>query len=242
MKRPAIEGTRQVKRTLWRNTLMGIIGLTMSACGISADEPLENEATQGIDVLSALTDTAEPSPSDKQKEIDSLKRELEVLRKRVADVEAIEPPTLNAKEKPKTEEAIALTTEPKPGALNPHEVEGELGIVASAMALGVEKRVPLGVGSKFSTEAEKIWAFIKVKNKKAPTKLKMVWKRNGKQRMAIDLRVGKSSGWRTWSYKRIGKRDAGNWTVDVLTQEGEKLHTMAFELTDGQAHTDLANN
>ena len=108
------------------------------------------------------------------------------------------------------------------------------------MALGVEKRVPLGVGTTFGSDAEKVWAFIKVKNKKAPTKLRMVWKRHGKERMAIDLRVGKSSGWRTWSYKRISKHDVGEWSVDVLTQDGKTIHTMSFEIAAGQAQTDLA--
>ena len=158
----------------------------------------------------------------------------------VAEVESIEPPTLNVSKSAKTDASVALTTEAKPGTLNSHEVEGKLGVIASAMALGVDKRTPLGVGSKFSTDSEKIWAFIKVKNKTAPTKLRMVWKRQGKQRMAIDLRVGKSSGWRTWSYKRIGKRDAGKWTVEVFTQEGEKIHTMAFEVQEASVQTDLA--
>jgi hypothetical protein len=109
------------------------------------------------------------------------------------------------------------------------------------MAVGVEKRTPLGVASEFTTDAEKVWAFIKVKNTNEPTKIRMVWKKDGKARMDVKLRVGKSKGWRTWSYRTIRKRDVGQWTVDVLTLEGDKLHTMKFEVKPGQPNTDVAS-
>jgi len=239
MKRPTKNQKQTTRSSLWRNTLLGIIGLTMSACGLSADEP-ERESHNVLDVISAQADIASPTPTDKEEQIKALKQELEALKEKVAKVEAIEPPTLDVAKPIASAKPVALTTQPKPGQLDSHEVDGELGVVASAMALGVEKRVPLGVGSKFSADAEKIWAFIKVKNKNAPTKLRMVWKRHGKQRMAVDLRVGKSSGWRTWSYKRIAKQDAGKWTVDVLTQDGKTLHSMDFEVAPSSAKTDIA--
>ena len=234
--------TIRATRTLRRNVLMGIIGLTMSACGLTDDvsdppsdpSPLTKTTTEVPDVVT------EPS-TKMSREVTALKEELERLRDKLAVAENIAPPTLQSTPKSQPSHGSAESTGPKPGKLTTYKVKGDLGVVGSAMALGVDKRVPLGVSNSFSTDAGKVWAFIKVKNKTAPTKLRMVWKRDGKERMAIDLRVGKSSGWRTWSYKRMGKRDAGQWTVDVLSPEGETLHTMAFEITDGKNQTDLAN-
>jgi hypothetical protein len=226
------------KRTLWRNSLMAIIGLTMGACGLGDND--ENQDSQAAHAFDAMSQSAPEEMAvllEKQRELDEAKRELKALRDEMAKAPKIEPPTLTPPEK---EATVVKTGELKPGKLSNHKVSDELGVVASAMAIGVDKRVPLGVGTKFSSDVEKVWAFIKVKNKNAPTKLRMVWKRHGKERMSVDLRVGKSKGWRTWSYKKMGRRDAGQWTVDVFTQDGNKLHSMAFEVTPSPEKTDVA--
>jgi hypothetical protein len=227
------------KRTLWRDSLMAIIGLTMGACGLGDSDA--NQApltTHTADTVSQSAPEETAVLLEKQRELDEAKRELKALRDEMAKAPKIKPPTLTP---PAIEAAVVKTGESKPGKLSNHNVAGDIGVVASAMAIGVDKRIPLGVGTSFSSDVEKIWAFIKVKNKNAPTKLRMVWKRDGKQRMAVDLRVGKSKGWRTWSYKRMGRRDAGQWTVDVLTQDGTKLHSMAFEVTPAAENTDFAS-
>jgi hypothetical protein len=109
-------------------------------------------------------------------------------------------------------------------------VKGAFGIVESALATGITERIPSGISDTFTVDVDKIWAYVKVRNRGVPTRVRMVWKQSGQVRMSVNLRVGKSPGWRTWSYKRISTRDVGSWTVDVLTEEGKLLHTLAFRV------------
>ncbi|MFO0749310.1 MAG: DUF2914 domain-containing protein [Myxococcota bacterium] len=40
--------------------------------------------------------------------------------------------------------------------------------------------------------------------------------------------VGSGKGWRTWAEKKIGKKDAGHWQVDVVDEGGHVYHTQAL--------------
>jgi hypothetical protein len=220
---------KKARRSLIRETLMAMIGLTMGACTADTSSPEcpEQDASQAA--------TAQFDPRS------------------AADVAAAQGANLDLPEEPTIAlpTPIALpplngptlkTTGPKatflakapalqPGKLTPHRVKTSLGVIGSATGVGVDQRTPLGVATTFSSDVEKVWAFIKVRNTLRDTKVRMVWKRDGKTRMQVNLKVGKSKGWRTWSYRKMGHRDVGAWTIDVLDMRGETLHTMAFDVT-----------
>ena len=126
--------------------------------------------------------------------------------------------------------------DPKPAraikpAIKPAVVVGDaLEIVDSALATTVEDRVPLGVATTFTDDVGYIWAWTKVKNRVALTHITHVWKRDGKVRARVGLRVGKSPGWRTWSKKRISAKDVGAWEVEVLADDGTLLDTLTFDI------------
>ena len=101
MKRQANTGTKATKRTLWRNTLMGIIGLTMSACGISEDGTYERIEHRAADIVSAQADATTLSVSEKEKEIDALKEVEKADARDSGAFEAIRPEPTDVREPPK---------------------------------------------------------------------------------------------------------------------------------------------
>ncbi len=108
---------------------------------------------------------------------------------------------------------------------------GAMSVRKAAIATSIEDRKPVGSGKTFSADVEKLWAYVGVKNDEAPSHITMVWKRNGKERSRVKLKVGTSPYWRTWSSKVIDrKKDPGKWTVEVQDAAGQVIKTMSFEL------------
>jgi hypothetical protein len=103
-------------------------------------------------------------------------------------------------------------------------------IVESAFGVGVEDRTPVGVGTTFDTAADKVWAWVKINNGGAPTTIQMVWRRDGEVAATVSLKVGTSSGWRTWSNKNVHGWDIGAWEVDVLDANGTLVDSMSFDI------------
>ena len=109
-------------------------------------------------------------------------------------------------------------------------------------ATGVDKRVPQQVGSKFA-KGEYVWAFTKVKNTGAETHVRMVWKKDGKVRSNVQLRVGKSPGWRTWSkHKMRSDKDLGDWVVEVQDVDGNVLEEIDFKVSHSSDVADSSDD
>ena len=126
--------------------------------------------------------------------------------------------------KPKRERKVAVIKPTTPAVL----VGDALEIVDGVIATGVSKRVPQGVDVAFEPEVGTLWAWTKVRNTVAATHITHLWKRDGEIKSRVQLNVGKSSGWRTWSRKRIGARDVGEWTVEVIADDGTLIDELAF--------------
>jgi len=73
-----------------------------------------------------------------------------------------------------------------------------------------------------------IW--MEFENKIGEVTLESVWKRDGEERWRFPFQVGKSPHWRTWVTKRIGNRDAGAWTVDIVDEGGFVYHHSTFTI------------
>ena len=68
-----------------------------------------------------------------------------------------------------------------------------------------------------------------------------VWQFNGKEvdRIALDIRGGRKEGYRAWTHKQnFPGNPVGNWQVRVLTEDGQVIGVLRFEVTD----TDQAGN
>ncbi len=65
-----------------------------------------------------------------------------------------------------------------------------------------------------------------------------VWLHDGAEvdRIAIDIKGGRKAGYRAWTHKRnFPERPAGRWQVRVLTDAGQMIGTLRFEVADEAA-------
>ena len=132
--------------------------------------------------------------------------------------------------------AVALAAGPGPApaaavAGAPAALPAPLAVTAGKLAPAVEAREPIGAAAEFDTSVGALYAWVKVKNLGEASTITMVWKKNGKTKLAVTLPVGHSYGWKTWSKKGIGKNDAGLWTVDVQDANGAVLQTLSVKVT-----------
>jgi len=236
-------------------SLMGFTMLALVACGGSSDAQtcaIDGAPTSGASAKPGATFVAEEQARAGNAAIEEADAKVYVLKPsadeargpeakpapKVTKPSAAKPakpakPAVTKKTTPVAKPAP--TPEKKSAGMQTFKVKSSFGIVAAALATGVDKRTPVGISDTFSTDTDKVWAFIKVKNRDEPTSVTMVWKKDGKKKWSYDLRVGKSFGWRTWSRKSVSKRDAGKWSVEVLDAEGRLLLTMPFTITKAGA-------
>ncbi len=62
-----------------------------------------------------------------------------------------------------------------------------------------------------------------------------VWRHNGEEvdRIALDIHGGRQEGYRAWTHKQNFPPDAlGKWQVRVLTEDGQMIGVLRFEVTD----------
>jgi Protein of unknown function (DUF2914). len=60
------------------------------------------------------------------------------------------------------------------------------------------------------------------------------WRLNGQEvdRIALDIKGGREAGYRAWTHKQNFPTDpSGNWQVQVLTEAGQVIGTLRFEVT-----------
>ncbi|MFQ6673684.1 MAG: DUF2914 domain-containing protein, partial [Fidelibacterota bacterium] len=96
--------------------------------------------------------------------------------------------------------AILLWAFPFEGRL---VAEEGLKISTIVVSRDVVDRVPVEAGSQFGEDVERLYCFTAVSNPGAPTTITHVWSREGEEVARVDLNVGTSPNWRTWSTKRI---------------------------------------
>ncbi|UVJ44126.1 DUF2914 domain-containing protein [Pseudomonas sp. LS1212] len=62
-----------------------------------------------------------------------------------------------------------------------------------------------------------------------------VWQFNGKEvdRIALDIHGGRKEGYRAWTHKQnLPENPAGRWQVRVLTEDGQVIGVLRFNVTD----------
>lgn len=107
-------------------------------------------------------------------------------------------------------------------------------------ARGVEARAPRGEAQVFTADVGTVWAFASIAHDGPPSRVMMIWRHKGEVRAEIDVRIGRSKRWRTWSRKRIGPRDVGPWSVEIIDKLGQSIAAATFEIAAAEppvAHT-----
>jgi hypothetical protein len=123
------------------------------------------------------------------------------------------------------------TTSPRPGVELRSAVDG-LKLVDLAIATDVKRREPTGIDDRFATLPKRFHCFCVFENRQQATQVTHVWKRNGRVVSRVELEVGKSPKWRTWSRQRLQPTWTGSWTCEVQSASGRTLGTASVQAGD----------
>ncbi len=107
--------------------------------------------------------------------------------------------------------------------------DSDLTVEEAVIATDVEKLTPMGTGTEFTKDVEKIYCFSKIVGAKDQTEIKHKWYFGDKKAAEISLNVG-SSPWRTYSSKTIVPEFAGSWRVDITTKDDKVIKSLNFEV------------
>jgi len=126
---------------------------------------------------------------------------------------------------PKSPPTAALPLDLKPGDFN-------LVNIKLSSQVDRKTRQPTKVSDKFHLPEKTVYCWLVFSNKSdIVVPVDMVWKREGVQKTAIRLDIGKkASHWRTWSHIVLGEKSLGAWTVEVIGPAGEVLASRAFSV------------
>ncbi len=109
---------------------------------------------------------------------------------------------------------------------------GLVALAGLAVGTGVNARALVGQGETFEARGQRLWAHLTVANAGPETTVTTLWKHEGVARWSIDLTVGRSPAWRTWSRWTLNpRRDVGRWEVEVLDASGQHLGAVEFLVT-----------
>ena len=106
--------------------------------------------------------------------------------------------------------------------------ESLLQLESAVVCCGVENRDPVDVKTSFNSDITYIWCHTKFINVPEDTTVRHIWYHGDTERASVDLKVGKSTYWRTWSKKTILKNWTGDWHVSIVDENDNVLHTVKF--------------
>ncbi len=103
--------------------------------------------------------------------------------------------------------------------------EGDLVVQDLILSHGVYEREPADIAKSFEPSDERAYAFARISNAGPLTNVSFVWHYGSNIHAIVDLNVGTSQGWRTWSSAKL---KSGDWRIELVTEEGEVLAERAF--------------
>lgn len=137
--------------------------------------------------------------------------------------------TVSAGAEETTPQTAEETTAPEPTTEVATETQSEITITDAAICRDVVDREPVGAGDVFSSGLQKVMCFTRVVGAKQETEILHNWYLAEKMMASVALRVG-SDNWRTYSSKALVPEYAGEWKVEILSQDGELLKKIYFIL------------
>ena len=118
--------------------------------------------------------------------------------------------------------AVSFAAEEQPGMSDP-----AFSITRMVIAGSIEEREPVGIVNVYSASTEKVYCFLEARDIKAETTVSFVWYHGDTKKATVELPLGVSSRWRTYSSKKLGGL-TGEWKVELRDAGGNVLDTVSF--------------
>lgn len=117
-----------------------------------------------------------------------------------------------------------------PSAFSAEDVtDRTISVTEAAICEGIMEREPLAAGDLFPADISRLYCFTQIKSE-METQITHAWYKGDAPVAEVPLKVGISSGWRTFSSKNILTSQRGNWRVEILTEEGRLLKKIYFAI------------
>lgn len=105
---------------------------------------------------------------------------------------------------------------------------GGLRLVELAVGTGLEDKLPVGVAAHYPNVPEILFCYTVFENPSADQTITHVWRRSGRLVSRVELEVGKSPKWRTWSKQKSQPHWDGTWSCEVLGPDDRQLGLTVF--------------
>lgn len=218
-------------------TVLGFM-LLLSACGdkkapgapppVSAPSGVEKGSAPPPVVSVEKPVEVKPEPAPEKPEVAKAEPSPEKAEPEVAKAEPVpekaEPEV--AKPEPTPEPEVA---KPEPEPAGATAIAPDMEVTDSALTSEVVDRVPSDRKTSWKIgEDARLIGWFELKNPGTKVDLELVWKKDGKENWRFPTSVGTGKNWRTWAEKRIGKRDAGQWTVELVDANGYVYGSLSY--------------
>ncbi len=126
----------------------------------------------------------------------------------------------------------AVSTSPRVGreGVTMWNTTGQTELVDLVIGTGVESRQIQGAAASFPVIPELFYCFTIFKNTMQEATVTHIWRRGTRLVSKVELKVGKSPKWRTWSRQRTKTKWTGPWSCEVVGSNGERLGLAKFNV------------
>lgn len=101
--------------------------------------------------------------------------------------------------------------------------DADLTLLDLAIATAVVEREPEGASNSFDSTPPLFLCYSSFDQRNESATVTHVWTWNDRVMARVELEVGKSPKWRTWSRQRLQPDQAGRWSCEVLGPDGARL-------------------
>jgi hypothetical protein len=136
---------------------------------------------------------------------------------------------------------LALGLAAIPALVRPAHADESVVIRDFVLTRGIEAREPVDATESFAVSDQQVYAFARIANDGLPTTVVVRWRYEDEIHAEVDLTIGTSMGWRTWSSANL---KPGHWSVELIATDGlilaEHSFTVAESIAEAPGHFDDA--
>lgn len=107
---------------------------------------------------------------------------------------------------------------------------GGLKLLELEVGTALVDRQPSDVRLRYPTTPEVLYCYTVFENPIPDVTITHVWRRGSRLVSRVELEVGRSPKWRTWSKQRTRKHWTGLWSCEVLGTDGRQLGLTVFQI------------
>ncbi len=108
------------------------------------------------------------------------------------------------------------------------QVEGPVRLVELAVGTNVVDRNPEDVRERYDEVPPMLYCYSAVESREPNQSIVHVWRRQGVLVSRVELEVGKSPRWKTWSKQKTLDHWTGPWSCEVTSSDGQQLGVTRF--------------